>query len=341
MKPLLRVLAGEALDPPPIWIMRQAGRYLPEYRETRAIAGSFLDLCYSPALACEVTLQPIRRFAFDAAILFSDILVIPDALGRPLRFVENEGPRLEPLAGAADLDAMARVSIHDRLEPVYEALRRIKAALPDEVALIGFAGAPWTLACYIVDGQGSKEFLATRLMAAREPQTFERLIAILETAIVEYLDRQIQAGAEVVKLFDSWAGVLPADGFERWCRAPAARITAAIKARHPQVPVIAFPRGAGLNLQRYAETVGADGLALDTTVPTGWARDTLPRSPALQGNLDPALVVAGGDGLDAAVDRIRSDLRGRPHIFNLGHGIVPQTDPAHVTRLLDRLRGSR
>jgi uroporphyrinogen decarboxylase len=342
MKPMLAALRGERVDPPPIWLMRQAGRYLPEYREVRAGAGSFLDLCYNPELACEVTLQPIRRFGFDAAILFSDILVVPHALGRPLTFVENEGPKLTPLPDApdAELDAMAAAEIHDHLAPVYATLGKVKAALPAEVALIGFAGAPWTLACYIVDGQGSKEYLKTRLMAAREPERFARLIGILEQALIAYLCRQIEAGAEVVKLFDSWAGVLAPDGFRRWSLEPLARITAAVKARHPDVPVVVFPRGAGLHYPLCAAEIGADGLALDTAVPTDWAARTLPPRPTPSGNLDPVALVAGGATLDAAVDRIRADFAGRPHVFNLGHGVVPQTDPAHVARLVARVRNA-
>ncbi len=342
MKPMLAALGGERVDPPPIWLMRQAGRYLPEYREVRAGAGSFLDLCYDPELACEVTLQPIRRFGFDAAILFSDILVVPHALGRPLTFVENEGPKLTPLGANVDaeLDAMAGVDVHPHLAPVYATLEKVKAALPAEVALVGFAGAPWTLACYMVDGQGSKEYLQTRLMAVREPERFARLIAILEQALAAYLCRQIEAGAEVVKLFDSWAGVLAPDGFRRWSLEPLARVTAAVKARHPDVPVIVFPRGAGLNYPACAAEIGADGLALDTSVPTDWAARTLPLRPTLQGNLDPALLVAGGEALDAAVDRIRADTAARPHVFNLGHGVVPQTDPAHVARLVARVRNA-
>ena len=343
MKPLLAALTGEALDPPPVWLMRQAGRYLPEYREVRAGAGSFLDLCYNPELACEVTLQPIRRFGLDAAILFSDILVVPHALGRPLTFVENEGPKLEPLGDApdAELDAMAAAEIHGHLAPVYATLEKVKAALPPEVALIGFAGAPWTLACYMVDGQGSKEYLKTRLMAAREPERFARLIHILEQALIGYLCRQIEAGAEAVKLFDSWAGVLAPDGFRRWSLEPLRRITAGIKARHPDVPVIVFPRGAGVQYPAVAAEVGADGMALDTAVPLDWAARTLPARPTLSGNLDPVLLVAGGAALDAAVDRIRADVAGRPHVFNLGHGVVPQTDPAHVAQLVRRLREPR
>lgn len=338
MQRFVRVLKGEALDPPPIWLMRQAGRYLPEYREVRAEAGSFLDLCYNPELATEVTLQPIRRYGFDAAILFSDILVIPHALGRGLDFVLNEGPKLDPITEAAEVAAMDPGAIHGRLEPVYETVTRLRAALPSEVSLIGFAGAPWTLACYMVDGQGSKDFAKTRLLAARDPALFARLISVLEEAIVAYLRRQIDAGADVVKIFDSWAGVLAPDGFVRWCQEPLARITQALRESHPDVPVIVFPRGAGVNYPSFAAAVPSAGLALDTVVPVTWAAETMPKSPTLQGNLDPVLLVAGGDALDAAVDRIREAFRGRPHVFNLGHGVLQQTDPEHVTRLVRRLR---
>ncbi len=338
MQRLVRALKGEVLDPPPVWLMRQAGRYLPEYRAVRAQAGGFLDLCYDPPLATEVTLQPIRRYGFDAAILFSDILVIPHALGRHLRFVENEGPKLEPLEGAADVARLDPEPMHARLAPVYEAVERIRGELDPDVALIGFAGAPWTLGCYMVEGQGSKDFAGTRLWAARDPELFGRLIRTLETSIVAYLERQIEAGADVVMLFDSWAGVLPADGFVRWCQEPLARITRALGARHPNVPVIVFPRGAGLNYADAARAIGSAGLALDTTVPVDWAAQTLPERPTLQGNLDPVALVAGGVALDAAVDRIRSAFRDRPHIFNLGHGVLQQTDPDNVARLVRRLR---
>ncbi len=338
MQALVEARRGVVVDPPPVWLMRQAGRYLPEYRAVRADAGGFLDLCYDPERAAEVTMQPVRRFGLDAAILFSDILVVPHALGRDVRFVENEGPRLDPLGGAHDVEAMLERAIHPHLAPVYDAVALIRARLPAETALIGFAGAPWTLACYMVEGQGSKDFARTRLLAAREPALFEQLIGILERAIVAYLERQIAAGANVVKLFDSWAGVLAPDGFERWCAAPLARITAAVKGAYPEVPVIVFPRGAGLHLRELASSLGCDGLALDTAVPTNWAAQTLPRRPTLQGNLDPVLLVAGGRALDAAVDRIRHDFQGRPHVFNLGHGVTPDTPASHVVQLLSRVR---
>ncbi len=339
-KPLLEALAGNRQPTPPVWLMRQAGRYLPEYREVRAEAGSFLDLCYRPDLAAEVTLQPIRRYPLDAAILFSDILVVPQALGRKLWFVENEGPKLEPIESAADIAALDPSRIHGPLAPVYETVERVKAALPPQVTLIGFSGAPWTLACYMIDGQGSKEFMKTRAFAGRHPEDFASLIERLEEAIVAYLGRQIEAGAEVVKLFDSWAGVLPPDGFERWCLAPLDRIVRAVKAAHPAVPVIAFPRGVGANYATFAATVPVDGLALDTTVPMEWAARTLEAKVTLQGNLDPVTLMVGGAAQDAAVDRIRAAMAERPHIFNLGHGILQWTDPDNVTRLLRRLKGA-
>ncbi|MEO1093003.1 MAG: uroporphyrinogen decarboxylase [Pseudomonadota bacterium] len=337
-KPLLRALAGHRVDPPPAWLMRQAGRYLPEYRAVRAEAGGFLDLCYRPELAAEVTLQPIRRYPLDAAILFSDILVVPQALGRKLWFAENEGPKLEPLTTTAEIEALRPETIHAHLAPVYETVERVRAGLPDQVALIGFAGAPWTLACYMIDGQGSKEFPATRSFAARDPAAFAMLVDRLEQAIVAYLGRQIEAGAEVVKLFDSWAGVLSPEGFQRWSTAPIGRIVEAVRARHPQVPVIAFPRGAGAGYLDFADTVSCQGLALDTSVPRPWAAQSLPARVTLQGNLDPVALLVGGDQLDEAVDRIVADFAGRPHVFNLGHGVMQPTPPENVTRLLRRLQ---
>ncbi|TVQ29835.1 MAG: uroporphyrinogen decarboxylase [Geminicoccaceae bacterium] len=337
---MLRALAGERLATPPVWLMRQAGRYLPEYRAVRAEAGSFLDLCYRPDLAAEVTLQPIRRYPLDAAILFSDILVVPQALGRRLWFVENEGPKLAPIEAAAEIEALDPERIHTTLAPVYETVSRVREALPETVTLIGFSGAPWTLACYMIDGQGSKEFMKTRAFALSEPRAFELLIDRLEQAIVAYLGRQIEAGAEVVKLFDSWAGVLPPAGFERFCKAPLDRIVRAVKAAHPSVPVIAFPRGVGANYAAFAADVPVDGLALDTTVPMAWAASTLNPKITLQGNLDPVTLMVGGLPLDEAVDRIRAAMAERAHVFNLGHGVLQWTDPENVTRLLRRLKGT-
>jgi uroporphyrinogen decarboxylase len=266
--------------------------------------------------------------------------VIPQALGRRLWFVENEGPKLEPLSTAAEVDVLDPATIHTTLAPVYETVARVRAALPEQVALIGFSGAPWTLACYMIEGQGSKEFMKTRVFALREPDTFAALIQRLEQAIVDYLGRQIEAGAEVVKLFDSWAGVLDPDGFERWCEAPIRRIVEAVKAAHPDIPVIAFPRGVGAAYARFAEAVPADGLALDTAVPPDWAAATLRPEVTLQGNLDPVALMVGGPALDRAVDRIRGAMAKRPHVFNLGHGVLQWTDPEHVSRLLRRLKGA-
>ncbi len=339
-KPLLLALEGKRQPTPPVWLMRQAGRYLPEYRATRAEAGSFLDLCYRPDLAAEVTLQPIRRYPLDAAILFSDILVVPQALGRRLWFVENEGPKLAPIEDAAEIEALDPTTIHEPLAPVYETVERVRAGLPDAVTLIGFSGAPWTLACYMIDGQGSKEFMKTRAFAASQPDAFRLLIERLEAAIAAYLGRQIEAGAEVVKLFDSWAGVLAPDGFERWCRGPLERIVRAVRAAHPTVPVIAFPRGVGANYVTFASSVPMQGLALDTSVDMDWAAAAIDPRVTLQGNLDPVALMVGGDALDRATDRIRAAMAERAHVFNLGHGVLQWTEPDHVTRLLRRLKGA-
>jgi uroporphyrinogen decarboxylase len=341
-KPLLRALAGEALDPPPIWLMRQAGRYLPEYRELRASAGSFLDLCLTPDLATEVTLQPIRRFGFDAAILFADILLIPWALGQGLAFVEGEGPKLPALGDGA---AVARLATHGleaaiaRLSPVTETVGRVSSALPAETALIGFAGAPWTVACYMVEGGGSKEFSSVKRFAYADPAGFAGLIDLVTAATVEYLLAQIAAGAEAVQLFDSWAGVLPESGFERWVLGPSAAIVAELKRRAPGIPVIGFPRGAGVLYERYAAETGVDAVGLDTGIPVGWARAHLQHRLPVQGNLDPMALFAGGAAMAAETDRILDGLAGGPFIFNLGHGVTVGTPPEHVAALVDRVRG--
>ena len=346
MKNLLRVLNGEALEVPPVWLMRQAGRYLPEYRAVRARAGSFLELCYTPELAEEVTLQPIRRFGFDAAILFADILLVPHALGQELRFVEGEGPRLDPVADAAALGRLKPVDeIDEVLEPVYATVARLARSLPDEVALIGFAGAPWTVASYMVAGRGTPDQGPARVWMYRDPEGFSRLIDLITEATVHYLDRQIEAGAEAVKLFDSWAGSLTPEMFVRFAIDPARRIVAALKARHPRVPVIGFPRGAGAMYPEFATATGVAAVALESAVLLGWARRAMsPSGPgkrgvALQGNLDPMLMVTGGAALTQAVKGIVATMRGAPHIFNLGHGITPDADPAHVEQLLRAVRG--
>jgi len=339
-KKLRRVLAGEALDPPPIWVMRQAGRYLPEYRKTREKAGSFLNLCFSPELASEVTLQPVRRFDFDAAILFSDILVVPHALGQSVRFEEGQGPLLAPLP--SDFAALDPGKIVDALAPVFETVRLTRAELYSEKALIGFCGAPWTVATYMIAGRGTPDHLAARRMALEEPQRLGALMEILVEASVAYLIGQIDAGVDVVKIFDSWAGILDETGFARWVIAPTRAIVAQLKKKRPQVPVIGFPRGAGARLGRYVEETGVDGAAVDWTLPMADALRLVPAETTLQGNLDPLRLVTGGNALDQGVDDILAAMRGRPHIFNLGHGVTPDTPVENVARLVERVRqGSR
>lgn len=337
-KPVLRVLDGETLDVPPVWMMRQAGRYLPEYRAVRAGANGFLDLCYTPELAAEVTLQPIRRFGFDAAILFSDILVVPDALGQPVRFVEGEGPRLDPLTGRDGLASLLPEIDLDRLGPVFETIRLVKGALPPSVALLGFCGAPWTVATYMIAGRGTPEQLPARLWAYRDPEGFGLLIDRLVDASARYLCAQIDAGVDAVQIFDSWAGILPPAEFRRWAMEPVARIVSLVRARHPAARIIGFPRGAGTLYETYVREMAVDAVGLDWTVDTAWARDTLQPIRAVQGNLDPVVLIAGGAALDAAVDAILADLGHGPLIFNLGHGITPETPIGHVEQMLARIR---
>lgn len=335
----MRVLAGEVLETPPVWLMRQAGRYLPEYRETRAKAGSFLDLCYTPELAEEVTLQPIRRFGFDAAILFADILLVPQALGCELWFVEGEGPRLKPVEGRDGLGRLKPVDeIDEVLAPVYETVRRLRASLPAETDLIGFAGAPWTVATYMIAGRGTPDQAPARTWMYRDPEGFADLIDRVTAATIHYLSRQIEAGADAVKIFDSWAGTLAPVPFQRFAVEPARQIVAALAERYPEVPVIGFPRGAGAGYADFAETTGVAAVALDQGVPLGWAREAMP-GVALQGNLDPLLMVIGGEPLKQAARQIVDAMRGHRHIFNLGHGITPDADPAHVDQLLEAIRG--
>jgi len=330
------VLAGERLDPPPAWLMRQAGRYLSEYRAVRAEAGSFLDLCYNPELAAEVTLQPIRRFGFDAAILFSDILVVPHALGQNLWFAEGEGPRMEPRMADTPLEALTPAP--ERLEAVLETVRKVKALLPPEVTFIGFAGAPWTVATYMVEGRGSKDQATARSMAYQEPERFQQLIDAIVEQSISYLLGQIEAGVEVVQIFDSWSGTLSPSQFRQWVIAPTRRIVDAIREKHPGFPIIGFPKGAGAKLVEYAEKTGVSAVGLDETVDPVWANAALPKGLPVQGNLDPLALRAGGEALDSAVDAILQALDGRPHIFNLGHGILPDVPVAHVEQLLARLR---
>ena len=335
---LLAVLKGERRDPPPVWLMRQAGRYLPEYRALRETKGGFLELCYDSEAAAEVTLQPIRRFGFDGAILFSDILIVPHALGQDLRFEAGEGPRLSPTLVDTALDSLAAVPA--RLEPIYGTVRRVAAALPPTTTFLGFAGSPWTVATYMVAGRGSKDQAETRRTAYRDPGVFAAIIGAIETATIDYLSGQIEAGVHAVQLFDSWSGSLAPAEFERWVIAPTARIVAALHARHPDVPVIGFPKGAGGKLPAYARETGADAIGIDETVDPVWANAALPEGLPVQGNLDPLALIAGGAALDTAIDAIRAAFRTRPHVFNLGHGILPDTPIAHVAALLERVRGN-
>lgn len=338
-KPLLSVLEGKRQTIPPAWMMRQAGRYLPEYREIRERAGSFLDLCFSPALAAEVTLQPIRRFGFDAAILFSDILVVPHALGRTVRFAAGEGPRLEPLNDAAAVAGLRTDLDHAALEPVYETVQRVRPSLPHQVAFLGFCGAPWTVATYMIAGHGTPDQAPARLFAYRHPDAFERLIDILVEASAQYLVRQLQAGVDGVQIFDTWAGVLPPDEFDRWCIAPTRRIVSAVRESIPHAKIVGFPRGAGTNLARYVDMLAIDAIGLDWMVSLDHARDVIQRQRPVQGNLDPLALLVGGDALDRSIDAILAALSGGPFIFNLGHGIVPETPVVHVERMLKRVRG--
>ena len=335
-KPLLTVLRGGKSDVIPIWLMRQAGRYLPEYRALRAEKGGFLELAYDPQAAAEITLQPIRRFGFDGAILFSDILIVPHALGQDLRFEAGEGPRLSPRLIDASLASLAAVPA--RLEPIYRTVENVKALLPSETTFLGFAGSPWTVATYMVAGQGSRDQAEARRFAYSDPRAFAEIIEAIAATTVEYLSGQIGAGVESVQLFDSWAGSLAPDQFEQWVIAPTARIVRELKARHPDVPVIGFPKGAGGKLGAYARETGVDAIGLDETVDGEWAARELPERLPVQGNLDPLALLAGGSALERAVERILSVFQGRPHIFNLGHGIIKETPIAHVERLLELVR---
>jgi len=341
MKRLLRTLSGEAVWPPPVWLMRQAGRYLPEYRAVRAGVKDFVALCTTPDLAAEVTLQPIRRYGFDAAILFSDILMLPWALGHGLEFKEGEGPVLPRLRDEAAVAALNPARVADRVAPIMQTVRLVRAGLISEgfaeTTLIGFAGAPFTVACYMVEGGGSKDFAHVRGMAYSQPALFQRLMDVLTEASIEYLSAQVAAGAEALMLFDSWAGVLSPSLFRKHCVAPAARIVTALRDRHPEVPIIGFPRLAGVMTRDYAAT-GVAGIGVDTGSDIAAVAAMLPARMAVQGNLDPLAVVAGGPAMAAEISPILEAMRGRPFIFNLGHGIVPQTPPEHVTALLEQVR---
>lgn len=341
-KALLKVLAGERVDPPPVWMMRQAGRYLPEYRETRARAGDFLTLCYTPELAAEVTMQPIRRFGFDAAILFADILLLPQALGADLWFETGEGPRLSTVNSEADVRKLKpKAEIHATLSPVYESVRILSGELPREVALIGFAGAPWTVATYMVAGRGTPDQGPAHALMRENRQLFQRLIDLLTESTIEYLAAQIEAGAEVVKLFDSWAGSLKGNDFNDFAVGPARRIIAALKERHPGIPVIAFPREAGERYRGFARATGADCVALDNSVDADWAAAHVQTDGPVQGNLAPSHMVTGGPALVEETRRIVRAFSGGPHVFNLGHGITPDASPDNVQLMIDTVRETR
>jgi uroporphyrinogen decarboxylase len=339
-KALIRALRGERLPVPPVWLMRQAGRYLPEYRATRAKAGSFLDLCYDPELAAEVTFQPIRRYGLDAAILFADILLVPHALGSALWFAEGEGPRLSTVTGPADLARLKPANaIHDHLAPVYQTVRLLRAGLPAETALIGFAGAPWTVATYMIAGRGSKDHEAAKALMYGQPDVFDALIDLLVDATAEYLVAQVDAGAEALMLFDSWAGALPGPAFARYATEPARRIVDAVRRVHPGVPVIGFPRQGGEKVPDFVRATGVEGIAIDTSVDPAWAAATLQPLACVQGNLDPVLMVTGGAALDRGARAVLEAFANGPHIFNLGHGITPDADPRNVDALLKVVRG--
>jgi len=339
-KKLLKALAGETQKTPPVWIMRQAGRYLPEYRELRATAGGFLDLCYNPEFAAEVTLQPIRRFGFDAAILFADILLLPQALGMKLWFETGEGPRLEPVTNMAEINNLKPVDeIHETLNPVYETVKRLSEALPAETTLIGFAGAPWTVATYMVAGRGSSDQAPARRLMYQNPEAFQALIDLVTDATIEYLAKQVEAGAEVVKLFDSWAGALSGSTFNQYALKPAVKIATELKKRFPNLKFIGFPRGAGGGYITFANTGVFDGLAMDSSVPAEWARDNLQNKVTVQGNLDPMMMITGGDMLVSETERLLDILGSGPYIFNLGHGITPEGKPENIEKMLKVIRG--
>ena len=338
-KPFIDVLSGQRQAVPPVWMMRQAGRYLPEYRELRAKAGGFLDLCFTPELAAKVTLQPIRRFDFDAAIIFSDILVIPYALGRSVRFEVGEGPRLEPLD---DPDKVRTLSPHadfDKLEPVFEALRIVRRALDPKTALIGFCGAPWTVATYMVAGHGTPDQAPARMMAYRHPEAFAEIIDALVANSIDYLLGQLAAGADALQIFDTWAGVLPPAEFVRWSIEPTRRIVEGVRAKAPDAKIIGFPRGAGALLPAYVEATGVNAVSIDWTAEPSFIRERVQTRVAVQGNLDPLVLITGGDALNRAVDDVLTNFAHGPLIFNLGHGIQPETPIAHVEQMLKRVRG--
>jgi len=340
-KLFLKALKGETTKRPPIWMMRQAGRYLPEYLETRAKSENFLHFCYSPDLAEEVTLQPLRRYNFDAAILFADILTIPDALGQKVDFIKGFGPKLEPIQTDEALSKLSLNGIHDHLAPVYETVSRLRLSLPSQTALIGFAGAPWTNATYMVEGQGSKNYETIRLLAYKDPDFFQTLIDLLIEATSGYLIKQIQAGAEAVQLFDSWAGVLPPDQFKRWVIDPNKRIIENIRNEYPDIPILGFPRGAGVLYKDFVLETKVNAISIDQTVPVEWAAKELQPLCTVQGNLDNLCLVSGGPYMEEQVTKILNTLSHGPFIFNLGHGIIPQTPPDHVGRVVEMVQSFR
>ncbi len=338
VNPLLRVLANQRETIPPIWLMRQAGRYLPEYRAIRSQVNDFLDLCLNAKWAADITLQPVHRFGFDAAILFSDILMVPYALGQHLTFIEGEGPRLNALNDLAGLKRLRREIDDEKLAPVYEAIARVRQDLSPAVALLGFCGAPWTVATYMVAGCGTADQLPARLFAYRHPEAFTQLIDVLVEASVHYLVRQFDAGVDAVQIFDTWAGVLPADEFRRWCIMPTARLIAKVRAQVPRARIIGFPRGGGTELGRYLDGVAVNVVGLDWTVELDFARDHVQTRVPIQGNLDPVVLLSGGAALDCAIDSILEAFLPRPFIFNLGHGVLPDTPISHVERMINRVR---
>jgi uroporphyrinogen decarboxylase len=338
-KLMLATLAGRISKTPPVWLMRQAGRYLPEYREVRAKAGSFLDLCYSPDFATEVTLQPIRRFGFDAAIMFSDILVVPHALGQHVTFAEGEGPRLDSVTSREGLGRLKSEIDLVHLEPMFETLRRLKVELPAETTLIGFCGAPWTVASYMIAGKGTPDQAPARIMAYRDPDFLQMVVDRLVEGSIAYLKAQVEAGAEVIQLFESFASALPPGLIERWSFDPMMRIVEGVRQAHPDVAFILFARGAGPALATLSRRNGVTGMGLDWGVDLAWAKDALALHTVTQGNLDPLALIAGGDALDRAVDHILETMADRAHVFNLGHGILPETPIAHVEQMLRRIRG--
>lgn len=338
VKPFLEVLSGRRQPVPPLWMMRQAGRYLPEYREVRARAGGFLDLCFTPELAAEVTLQPIRRFNFDAAIIFSDILVIPHALGREVRFEVGEGPRLDPMDTPDKVGTLAPTGDFTKLEPVFEALRGVRHELDPKIALIGFCGAPWTVATYMVAGHGTPDQAPARMMAYRHPQAFAQIIDTIVENSIHYLLGQLAAGADALQIFDTWAGVLPPREFQRWSVEPTRRIVEGVRRKVPDAKIIGFPRGAGALLPGYVDATGVDAVSIDWTAEPSLIREQVQTRVAVQGNLDPLVLITGGDALDRAVDDVLTNFAGRRLIFNLGHGIQPETPIAHVEQMVKRLR---